>query len=182
MNVHTTNKWDKDFKFHVSSDLVLLLKNDIQRIVKVKSLSRARLFATPRIVACTKLLCPWDFQGKRPWDFQGQSPWDFQGKSTGVGCHFLLQGIFPTQGSNPGLLRCRQTLYRLSHQGISYCNEDGRSQMLQLRPSVVKYINILKCLKILKYLYQNGKIRPKLGKYLQLSYLVKDFYPKYSNF
>ena len=101
MNVHTTNKWDKDFKFHVSSDLVLLLKNDIQRIVKVKSLSRARLFATPRIVACTKLLCPWDFQGK----------------STGVGCHFLLQGIFPTQGSNPALSHCRQMLYRLSHRG-----------------------------------------------------------------
>ena len=67
MNVHTTNKWDKDFKFHVSSDLVLLLKNDIQRIVKVKSLSRARLFATPGIVACTKLLRPWDFQGKKYW-------------------------------------------------------------------------------------------------------------------
>ena len=32
-------------------------------------------------------------------------------------CHFLLQGIFPTQESNPGLPRCRQTLYRLSHQG-----------------------------------------------------------------
>ena len=32
-------------------------------------------------------------------------------------CHFLLQGIFPTQGSNPGLLHCRQTLNRLSHQG-----------------------------------------------------------------
>ena len=32
----------------------------------------------------------------------------FPGKSTGVGCHFLLQGIFPTQGSNPGLLNCRQ--------------------------------------------------------------------------
>ena len=30
-------------------------------------------------------------------------------------CHFLLQGIFPTQGSNPGLPHCRQTLYRLSH-------------------------------------------------------------------
>ena len=39
------------------------------------------------------------------------------GKSTGVGCHFLLQGIFPTQGSNPSLPHCRQTLYRLSHQG-----------------------------------------------------------------
>ena len=31
--------------------------------------------------------------------------------------YFLLQGIFPTQGSNPGLLHCRQTLYRLSYQG-----------------------------------------------------------------
>ena len=44
------------------------------------------------------------------------SPWDFPGKNTGVGCHFLLQGIFLTQGSNPGLLHCRQILY-LSHQG-----------------------------------------------------------------
>ena len=41
----------------------------------------------------------------------------FAGKSTGVGCHFLLQRIFPTQGSNPGLPHCRQTLYCLSHQG-----------------------------------------------------------------
>ena len=38
------------------------------------------------------------------------SPWDFPGKTIGVGCHLLLQGIFPTQGSNPGLLHCRQTL------------------------------------------------------------------------
>ena len=42
---------------------------------------------------------------------------DFPGNSTGVDCHFLLQGIFPTQGSNLGLPHCRQTLYRLSHQG-----------------------------------------------------------------
>ena len=67
---------------------------------KVKSLSCARLFATPWLVACTKLL----------------RPWDFQGKSTGLGCHFLLQGIIPTQGSNPGLSHCRQTLYHLNHQ------------------------------------------------------------------
>ena len=37
-------------------------------------------------------------------------PWDFPGKNTGVDCHFLLQGIFPTQESNPGLLHCRQIL------------------------------------------------------------------------
>ena len=34
-----------------------------------------------------------------------------------MGCHFLLQGIFPTQGSNLGFLHFRQSLYHLSHQG-----------------------------------------------------------------
>ena len=42
---------------------------------------------------------------------------NFPGKSAGVGCHFLLQEIFLTQGSNPGLPNCRQVLYCLSHQG-----------------------------------------------------------------
>ena len=65
------------------------------------SLSRVRLFAIPWAVAYTRLL----------------HPWDFLGESTGVSCHFLLQGIFPTQGSNPGLPHFRQTLYHLSHQG-----------------------------------------------------------------
>ena len=47
-------------------------------------------------------------------------PWDSPDKSTGVGCYFLLQGILPTQGMNPGLPHCRQTLYHLSHQGSPY--------------------------------------------------------------
>ena len=42
---------------------------------------------------------------------------DYPGKNTRVGCHALLQGIFPTQGSNPGLPHWRQILYSLSHQG-----------------------------------------------------------------
>jgi len=42
---------------------------------------------------------------------------DSPGKTTGVGCHALLQGIFPTQGLNPGLPHCRQSLFCLSHQG-----------------------------------------------------------------
>ena len=67
--------------------------------VKVKSLSRVRLFETPWTVA---------YQAPPSMGFSN---------STGVGCHFLLQGIFPIQGSNPGLLHCRQTLYSLSHQG-----------------------------------------------------------------
>ena len=42
---------------------------------------------------------------------------DSPGKNTGMDCHALLQGIFPTQGSNPGLPHCRWILYHLSHQG-----------------------------------------------------------------
>ena len=57
----------------------------------MKLLSRVQLFATPRPA---RLL----------------HPWDFPGKNTGVGCHFLLQRTFPTQGLNLGLSVCRQTL------------------------------------------------------------------------
>ena len=71
--------------------------------VKVKSLNCVRLFATHGL-SPIRLLCPWDFPGK----------------STRVGCHFLLQRIFPTQGLNPGLPHCRQTLYCLSHRGSHY--------------------------------------------------------------
>ena len=42
---------------------------------------------------------------------------DSASKNTGVGCHALLQEIFPTHGSNPGLPRYRQILYQLSYQG-----------------------------------------------------------------
>ena len=50
-------------------------------------------------------------------------PWDSPGKDTGVDCHFLLQGIFLSQGSNPGLLRCRQILYYLSYREALKCPE-----------------------------------------------------------
>ena len=44
-------------------------------------------------------------------------PWNSPGQHTGVGSLSLLQGIFPTQGLNPGLPHCRRILYQLSHQG-----------------------------------------------------------------
>ena len=77
--------------------------------VKGKALSCVRLFASPWRVACTRLL----------------HPWDFLGKSTGVGCHFFLQEIFPTQGSNRDLPHGKQTLYRLSHKGSAYQRQIG---------------------------------------------------------
>ena len=45
-----------------------------------------------------------------------RDPWNSPGQNTGVGSLSLLQGIFPTQGSNPGLPHCRQILYQLSHE------------------------------------------------------------------
>ena len=44
-------------------------------------------------------------------------PGDSQGKDTEVSCHAFLQGIFPTQGSNPGLPHSRWILYQLNHEG-----------------------------------------------------------------
>ena len=45
------------------------------------------------------------------------SPWNSLGQNTGVGSLSFLQGIFPTQGLNPGLPHCRRIHYRLSHKG-----------------------------------------------------------------
>ena len=63
------------------------------------------------------------------------SQWDSPGQNTGVGSLSLLQGIFPTQGSNWGLPHCRWILYQLSHQGsprilewVAYPSSSGSSQ------------------------------------------------------
>ena len=51
------------------------------------------------------------------WPHGLDSPWNSPGQNTGVGSLSLLQGIFPTQGSNPGLPHWRQILYQVSHKG-----------------------------------------------------------------
>ena len=112
--------------------------------VKVKSFSRVRLFATPWAVPCTRLL----------------RSWDFLGKSTGVGCHFLLQGIFPTQGSNPGLSHCRQTLYHLSHQAEPkknrcHSNQINTVPILKDSCTVLCFYNLLSLTKYVKLNYNH---------------------------
>ena len=62
---------------------------------------------------------------------------DSPGKNTGVGCHALLQGIFPTQGSNPHLLHCRRILYRLSLQGSPFSLQSA-NQLQNIILSVTK--------------------------------------------
>ena len=51
------------------------------------------------------------------WPHGLYSPWNSPSQNTGVGSLYLLQGIFPTQGSNTGLPHCRRILYQLSHKG-----------------------------------------------------------------
>ena len=57
------------------------------------------------------------FMSDSLWSHGLYTPWNSTGQNIGVGSHSLLQGIFPTQGSNPGLTHCRQILYQLNHQG-----------------------------------------------------------------
>ena len=79
---------------------------------------------------CLTLCNPTDYSPPGS-SVHGNSP----GKNTGLGCHALLQQIFPTQGSNPSLSHCRQILYQLSHQGsprrlewVAYPFSRGTSQ------------------------------------------------------
>ena len=60
------------------------------------------------LILCNPMDCSWP-----GFSIHGDSP----GKNTGVSCHALLQGIFPTQESNPSLPHWGYILYRLSHQG-----------------------------------------------------------------
>ena len=79
--------------------------------------------------------------------------WNFPGNSTGVGCHFLLQGNFPTQGLNPSRLHCRQTLYHLSHRGS---------------PLVAEIINKTQFLPL-----NYSQLTKKLHKNIQLQWLMR---------
>ena len=65
-----------------------------------------------KLQSCPTLCDPMDYSpsgSSCPWGFSRQEYWS--------GCHALLQGIFPTQGWNPGLLHCRWILHQQSHQG-----------------------------------------------------------------
>ena len=81
-------------------DLEIIILSEVKPLLCFTRLVMTDSFVIPWAVA-PRLLCPWDFLGK----------------IIGVDCHFLLQGMFPTQGSNPGVLHCWQILYRLNHQG-----------------------------------------------------------------
>ena len=92
--------WPLSFIFKVSSGSSgsLKVKSECQLLRSV------RIFVTPRTAGCQP------------------PPWHSPGKNAGMGSHSILQGFFLTQGSNPGLLHCRQIPHHLSHQeSPSHC-------------------------------------------------------------
>ena len=96
--------WDRHQKGAERAPPDGLQANGIRLLVVVVFCSVVSDSLRPHGLRPARLLCPWD------------SP----GKNTGVDCHSLFQRIFPTQGSNPGLLHCRQILYRLSYREDPY--------------------------------------------------------------
>ena len=87
--------------------LIISLSCFIFLLILMPTCRHAQLFQS-----CLTLCGPMDYSPP------GSScPWDSPGKNTEVGCHALLQGIFPTQEWNPCLLHCRQILYSLRHLG-----------------------------------------------------------------
>ena len=85
---------------------------------------------------------------------------DSPGKITGVGCHALLRGIFPTQGSNPGLPHCRWILCHLSHQGSptdTFIITQSPQFTLEFTLGVVHFMDLDKCIMIC--IYHHGIIQ-----------------------
>ena len=85
-----------------------------RNIAVIYLLSLVQLFVTPWTVAHQAPLCPWDSSGE----------------NTGVGSHFLLQGIFPIQGSNLSFLHWQADSLPLSHQG-SHKHPSGAKHFIQ---------------------------------------------------
>ena len=108
-----------------------------------------------------------------------QSPWNSPGQSTGVGNLSLLQRIFPTQGSNPGLLHCRCVLYHLSHKGSPRIPEWIDLSLLQ---QIFSNRRLLHCRQILYRAMSfplKHKIMPFAATWMQLEIIIVSKKDKY---
>ena len=93
-----------------------------------------QFFSVPKVLvteSCPTLCDPMD------WSARHLCPWDSPDENPGMGYHSLLQGIFLTQGLNPGLPHCRQILYHLSHQGSPFSAYDTYKSPISLKPQQV---------------------------------------------
>ena len=115
------NKWSHEIKRY------LLLGRKV--IINLDSVLKGRdITLSTKVCIIKAMVFPVVMYGCEKWKWKSvmsyslrphglYSPWNSPGQNTGVGSHSLLQRIVPMQGSNPGLLHCRQILYQLNHQG-----------------------------------------------------------------
>ena len=110
MQIETTTR------YHLTSVRMAIIKKEHKqhRLVRMWRKENPCTLLLCLVAQLCKILCDTIDCNPPGSSVHGDSP----GKSTGVGCHALLQGIFPTQGQNSGLQQCRQILYHLSHQGF----------------------------------------------------------------
>ena len=77
------------------------------------------------------------------WPARLLCPWDSPGQNTGVGCHFLLQGIFPTQGWNPGLLPWQRGFFTTEPPGKPALICDNLHDFVVDKMNVIFYIRLV---------------------------------------
>ena len=109
------------------------------------------------------------------WPCGLYSPWNSPGRNTGVGCLSLLQGIFPIQGWNSGLLHCRRILHQLSHKGSPGTLLLAFSFFLFFFPFKVKIC----CPKARRPFTLYSLFRCSLFVYNVLSFLTQERFPNY---
>ena len=97
---------------------------------QLKRLSKPARSICKRFVKSESEICSVVSDSLRPYGLH--NPWNSPGQNTGVGSFFLLQGIFPTQGSNPGLPHCRQILYQLRHREAQFVEVTSNLIVAQL--------------------------------------------------
>ena len=105
--------WLKQLSTHAG-----MLPQEALKSNRVSTLTLCFIFKT-HFYYCRSSLRKWKWMSLNPVQLCDpmDCPWTSPGQNTGVGSLSLLQGIFPTQGLNPGLPHCRQILHCLSHQG-----------------------------------------------------------------
>ena len=146
------------FQFCISNqnpDSLLLLSLKKER-KKVKQLSHVQFFATPWTVA-----------------YQHPLSMGFSSKNAGVGCHSLLQGIFPTQGSNLGPLHYRQMLYHLSYREAQTTTNNNK---IKIYKTLTKNVN-----HCFRYLTCFNSFKPQCYDNYQLSIATIMLYDKMTN-
>ena len=118
---------------HILSPRTCERKRHLADMVQPRALRWGDCPGLPKWAQCgsvTHSVVSDSLQAHELWPTRLLCPWDSPGKMAGGGCHAPLQGIFPTQGSNPGVSHCRQIPHCLRHQGSPSVEGEGIPAML----------------------------------------------------